>query len=133
VPRLVAALGLEDPHETLAIFVRVFAEVWETDRAVIRRLQGLASVDPEFARVWRAREERRREGLRVIVSRLARQRQHPSRVSQRAIASDERMLTDVLYAIIAFETFDVIAGRERRFEAIGPVVHGLALRALGLG
>src|SRR5688572_28831803 len=70
VPRLVAALGLDDPGETLAAFVGVFAEVWQADRAVIRRLQGLAALDPEFARVWRTREERRREGLRAIVARI---------------------------------------------------------------
>jgi AcrR family transcriptional regulator len=132
VPRLVAALGLEDPHETLAIFVRVFAEVWDVDRAVIRRLQGLASVDPEFARVWHAREERRREGLRAIVNRLRSQQRRAAGVRQQPIAPDEELLTDVLYAIIAFETFDVIAGAERPFESIAPVVHGLALRALGL-
>jgi AcrR family transcriptional regulator len=133
VPRLVAALGLADPRETLATFVQVFAEVWQADRVVIRRLQGLAALDSEFARVWHTREERRREGLRMIVARLSAQRAGKSRVRADAISPDEAMLTDVLYAIIAFETYDVIAGPKRRFETIVPVIHRLALTTLGLG
>jgi AcrR family transcriptional regulator len=133
VPRLIAALGLDDPRETLAAFVQVFAEVWQADRVVIGRLQGLAALDSEFARIWRAREERRREGLRAIVARLSTRRTGKSRVRDDAISRDEAMLTDVLYAIIAFETYDVIAGPKRRFEAIAPIVHRLALTTLGLG
>jgi AcrR family transcriptional regulator len=133
VPRLIAALGLDDPRETLATFVQVFAEVWQTDRVVIRRLQGLAALDSEFARVWQTREERRREGLRTIVTRLSARPTGKSRVRQTAIARDEAILTDVLYAIIAFETYDVIAGPKRRFDEIAPIVHQLALTTLGLG
>jgi AcrR family transcriptional regulator len=133
VPRLVAALGLADPHETLATFVHVFAEVWQADRVVIRRLQGLAALDSEFARVWHTREERRREGLRMIVARLSAQRAGTSRVRADAVSPDQAMLTDVLYAIIAFETYDVIAGPKRRFERIVPIIHRLAFMTLGLG
>ncbi len=131
VPRLVAALALNDPRETLATFVQTFADVWQADRVVIRRLQGLAALDPEFARVWRTREERRREGLRAIVARLLGQRPSASRARAAGISDDESTLTDALYAIIAFETFDVIAGAKRPLEAVAPVVHRLALAALG--
>jgi hypothetical protein len=112
--------------------VRVFADVWQTDRVVIRRLQGLAALDPEFARVWRTREERRREGLRAIVTRLVRQRAK-GRARGNAISSDEALLTDVLFAIIAFEAYDVIAGPKRRFDTVAATVHRLALATLGLG
>jgi hypothetical protein len=132
VPRLIAALGLADPRETLAAFVQVFAEVWQADRIVIRRLQGLAALDSEFARVWHTREERRREGLRTIVARLSSRQTGKSRVRADAVSPDEAMLTDVLYAIIAFETYDVIAGPKRRFEAIVPIIHRLVLTTLGL-
>ena len=123
VPRLVAALGLDDPCETLATFVQIFADVWQADRVVIRRLQGLAALDSEFARVWHTREERRREGLRTIVSRFGAERTGKS-------LRDEAILTDVLYAIIAFETYDVIAGPKRRFDAIAPIIHQLALTTI---
>jgi hypothetical protein len=42
------------------------------------------------------------------------------------------MLTDVLYAIIAFETLRRHRGPKRRFDAIAPIVHQLALTTLGL-
>lgn len=126
VPRLVAALELDDPLETLAKFVTTFADVWQTDRAVIRRLQGLAATERDFALVWHRREERRREGLRVIVGRVAERR------GRDAARYDVGLLTDVLFALIAFETYDVIAGPKRRLGAITPVIEQLALKALGL-
>ena len=126
VKRLVAALALPDPLDTLAEFVATFGAVWEEDRAVIRRLHGLAALDPEFGRVWHIREARRREGLRTIVSRLSgRRRGKPA-------AGEAETLVDVLYAIIAFETYDTIAGPKRTLEQVAPVVHELALKALGV-
>lgn len=127
VPRLVAALALPDPLETLAEFVATFGGVWQTDRLVIRRLQGLAALDPEFEQVWHAREARRREGLRSIVTRFGARGAGGSR------SSDDDTLTDVLFALIAFETYDVIAGPKRRLDRIAPIVHQLVLGALGVG
>lgn len=126
VPRLRAALELADPLETLDTFVATFADVWQKDRVVIRRLQGLAATDAEFARVWHRREGRRREGLRTIVARVLAKR------GRTAVVYDIDVLTDVLFALIAFETFDVIAGPRRRFEDIAPIIRQLAHKALGV-
>ncbi|HEX6535245.1 MAG TPA: TetR family transcriptional regulator [Gemmatimonadaceae bacterium] len=125
VPRLHAALALDDPAETLARFVATFAEVWQDDRLVIRRLQGLAALDPEFAQVWNAREGRRREGMRQIATRVS-----ASRARLRTM--DVETVTAALFAIIAFETFDAIAGADRDFQQVSPVVHQLARQSLGL-
>jgi AcrR family transcriptional regulator len=127
VPRLVAALELADPLETLSAFIATFAEVWQADRVVIRRLQGLAAIDREFARIWRRREERRRDGLRTIAGRVAERR------GAAGVSYDTDVVTDVLFALVAFETYDVIAGPERRLETIAPVVEQLARKALGVG
>jgi AcrR family transcriptional regulator len=124
VPRLVAALALEDPLETLDTFIATFAAVWEVDRTVIRRLQGLAAVDRDLARTWRRREARRREGFRAIVSRVVRGRAGP--LHRRDV--DAR--TDVLFALIAFETFDVMAGSARPFGRVAPTIHRLAVDIL---
>jgi AcrR family transcriptional regulator len=118
VPRLVAALALPDPLDTLAEFVVIFADVWQTDRVVIRRLQGLAAID--------RREARRREGLGSIARRIAAR-------SDSKKSDDVEILTDVLFALIAFETYDVIAGPKRRFETIVSVVQQLAFKAAGVG
>jgi len=118
VARLVAALALDDPEATLAEFVRTFADVWQEDRLVIRRLQGLAALDPEFAAVWDAREARRREGLRTIVARVG--------------VPDVEAATAALYAVASPEGFEAMAGAGRPFGDVAPVVLQLARRALGL-
>ncbi|HEU4631099.1 MAG TPA: TetR family transcriptional regulator [Gemmatimonadaceae bacterium] len=125
VPRLVAALALTDPAETLAEFVRTFAGVWQEDRLVVRRLQGLAALDPEFAQVWHAREARRRGGMREIATRVAAARPVPP-------ALDIEAVTAALYAILSPEAFDAMAGETRTYEEVAPLVLQLARRALGL-
>jgi AcrR family transcriptional regulator len=123
VARLTAALALDDPEDTLAEFVGTFAEAWQEDRQVIRRLRGLAALDPEFARIWEARESRRRDGLRQIVTRVAKQRRR---------GLDIAGATAALYAIVAFETFDAMAGTQQRFEHVAPTVLHIARGVLAL-
>lgn len=126
VPRLVAALDLADPAETLAGFVRTFAEVWAEDRLAIRRLQGLAALDPEFAQVWNAREDRRRGGMRRIAARAAAAR------GGAAPPLDVDAATAALYAIVSPETFEAMAGSDHTFADVAPLVLQLARGALGL-
>src|SRR3982074_3896857 len=57
------------PVTALHDFILVFARFWASDRDVIRRLHGLGAIDPEIAQSLRARNERRAQGLRVIVNR----------------------------------------------------------------
>lgn len=123
VPRLIAALELEEASDSLAAFVRTFAHVWEADRLVIRRLQGLAALDPAFARVWHAREARRKEGLRQIAMRVGGQ-------TRRKLDVDAT--TAALFAIASPEAFDAIAGSEYGYADVAPLVLQLARKALGL-
>jgi AcrR family transcriptional regulator len=126
VQRLVAALGLADPAETLEVFVRTFADVWQEDRLVIQRLGGLAALDPEFASVWHARESRRREGMRQIATRVAATRARTRR------PLDVEAATAALYAIVSPEGFEAMAGPGRTFSDVEPLVHQLARKSLGL-
>jgi AcrR family transcriptional regulator len=124
VMRLVDAMAFPDPEAMLASFVATFAEVWQADRLVIRRLKSLAGLDPEFADVWNAREKRRQFGMRHIATHVAASR--PA-----AEPFDVQTVADVLYAVIAFDAFDAIAGPDRPFEAVAPLVLELARQALG--
>jgi AcrR family transcriptional regulator len=124
VARLVDALALADPEATLAEFVRTFADVWEEDRLVVRRLHALAVLDPEFSAVWHAREGRRREGMREIARRVA-ARRRPSALDVDAAAA-------ALYALVSPEGFEAMAGPERTYADVAPIMHDLARRALGL-
>src|SRR5205814_1272129 len=77
---LAAAGGMEqmplvfqqpDPRAALAAYIRLFARFWEADRPVTRRLRALAQLDPDVGQVIRARDERRRQGVRVLLDRWA--------------------------------------------------------------
>lgn len=123
--RLATAFRQPRPLRALREFILTFARFWDSDRLVTRRLHGLAALDPDFARVIRAREERRREGLRVLVGRIAELHGRPT-----ADAFDETI--GILWTLISFETLDSLAGETRAFEEVAPTIYRLALAALGL-
>src|SRR5947209_959103 len=101
--QLATAFRQPDPLEALAEYITVFGRFWNSDRLVTRRLRGLAALDSDFEQVIRARDERRRHGLRVIVRRLVERHGQPT-----PEALDEAI--NVLYTLISFECFDTLAG-----------------------
>jgi AcrR family transcriptional regulator len=113
-----------DPLDTLGAFIAGLVRFWNTDRLVIRRIRALATLDPEFAHVLAGRDERRREGLRVVLRRLANAYGRPAPDAVEGAV-------DVLRALISFEMLDALAGEERSLEEVAPEVHHLALAALG--
>jgi len=123
--QLAEAFRRPDPLDALTEYIAVFGRFWNSDRLVTRRLRALAALDPDFEQVVRARDERRREGLRVIVRRLVDKYGRPA-----PAAFDETV--DVLYTLIGFECFDTLAGPTHNLEEIAPVVQQLARAALGL-
>jgi AcrR family transcriptional regulator len=79
---LASAFRQPGPLDALDTYIAVFSRFWGADRLVTRRLRALAALDPDFEQVVRARDERRRHGLEVLVRRLAgkyaRQSKQPS-------------------------------------------------------
>lgn len=123
VQPLRAAFARPEPLEALDAFVAAFCGFWASDRVALRRIRGLAAVDPEIEQSVRARDERRREGLRVIVGRTAKQHR---------IARPLDEAVDVLHALTSFETFDALAGASRKTgEVLGLIVE-LVRADLGL-
>jgi AcrR family transcriptional regulator len=114
-----------EPLAALEEYIAVFARFWEVDRQVMRRLRAMAALDADFEQVIRSRDERRRQGLRVLVARIAGQYGHPS-----SDAFDEAII--MLYTLTSFECFDMIAGPERTIEEVAPVIYRLARAAMGL-
>jgi AcrR family transcriptional regulator len=123
--RLAGAFARPDPLEALAEFIAAFGRFWSSDRLVLRRLRGMASLDPDFEEGVRARDERRRGGLRVLLGRLAEQYGRPAPESL-----DEAV--DLLHTLTSFETFDTLAGPARSPEEVVPLVQRLARAAIGL-
>ena len=105
-----------DPEAALARFVSTFGRFWTVHRTLHRRLRALATLDPRLGRTLDARQEWRRQGLRVIVGRLR--------------APDATI--DALFALTGFETFDLLAGPTRSPAEVAPIVLRIARAALGL-
>ena len=106
-------------EEAIRGFIAAFAGFWAADRLVMRRLRALAALDPDVGAVIDARDQRRREGLTVLASRL------PEGAGP---AAEEVVRT--LFALTSFETFDALAGPDRDLAAAVPAVTRLALAAL---
>ena len=119
---LADAFRQSDPHAALARFVAIFARFWTAHRPIHRRLRALAALDQGLERTLRARQEWRRQGVRVIVGRL-RERSGPA-----AAATEETI--DALFALTAFETFDLLAGPTRTPAAVAPFVLRIARAVL---
>jgi AcrR family transcriptional regulator len=123
--QLSTAFCQTEPLEALEAFVALFSHFWEADRLVMRRLQALAALDPDFAQVIQARNKRRLEGTRVIVGRFADRYEH-----LRGETFDE--VVRVLYTLLSFESFDTLAGPTRSIEEVAPILFKLAQSALQL-
>jgi AcrR family transcriptional regulator len=121
--RLAAAFTRPDPLDGLDELIATFACFWGADRRATRRLRSLAALDPDFAQVVHARDERRRQALGVLLGRLAASRDLP------AASLDEAR--DMLFTLTSFETFDSLAGSTRSPEDVVPLVSRLARAILG--
>jgi AcrR family transcriptional regulator len=108
--QLPTAFQQPDPKLALDQLIQIFARFWSSDRLVMRRLRAMAALDPELDQVLRERSEGLRRALRVIVSR------HKGPAAQNADT------IDLLFALISFESFDLLAGPERTPEQVAPIV-----------
>lgn len=120
---LADAFRQPDPEQGLARYVATFGRFWTAYRQLHRRLRALAALDPALDRTLQARQEWRRESLRALVERLRK---------QHALAAELDETIDVLFTLTGFETFDTLAGAQRRPADVTAVVLRLARAASGL-
>jgi AcrR family transcriptional regulator len=111
--------GLQKLHE----FIEVFVDFWASDRDVIRRLHALGAIDAEIGQGLRARNERRRNGLRVILELY--QRYHPF------VATEEPIMLDSMHILTSFETFDALAVPGRTAEETRTIITRIADLTIG--
>lgn len=123
--RLAGAFQQEDPLVGLSMFIGTFADFWASDRLLLRRLNALAALDPELADTLSGRFAGRRQGLRVLLGRLAHDHGRP-----RPEAFDEAV--EILYVLTSFETFDAVAGPEGEAAKVAAVLNRVALAAMDL-
>ena len=119
------ALQKDEPLDALNDFITVFGYFWTADRMLIKRLHAMMTLDFEVAKAHAARQERRRDGLRVIVERLH------EKYGFRADLPFEEII-EIVNTLTGFETFDALAGTTRSPNDVVPTVQKLILEVLGL-
>jgi AcrR family transcriptional regulator len=120
-----AAFGQPEPVEALAEYIALLCHFFASERLVFHRLRGLAILDPDLERALADREEFRRNGLRVILGRIADTHSRPA-----PALFDETLA--VIHALTSFETFNTLTANGRTPQDIGRLVHRLALATLDL-
>ncbi|MGO4533793.1 TetR/AcrR family transcriptional regulator [Leifsonia sp. 2MCAF36] len=120
---LPGAFAKEDPLQALTAFIDCFAQFWQADRDVMRRLRALAALDPDVRAVIESRDERRRRGLSELAGRIL-GASHPASAPGTEVVSQ-------LLAVTSFETFDTIAGADNADLTVAtPAIVQLARAAL---
>lgn len=110
-----------DRELLLEAFVKVFTDFWSQDRLFIRRIHGLAAIDPEFGAALEARNRRRRSAAARIVDRL-------SGGNDASDAEDRTKRSAVLCALTSFEFFDLLAEGSGTLEDAAHLVLTLVKR-----
>jgi len=123
IPQLPSAFQQRDPMLALDRLIEIFAHFWSSARVVHRRLRAIAVLDPELLQALADRNELRRRGLRVILSRLA----------TRAESQPIDTLVDLLFVFSSFESFDMLAGGDRTPDDVVPIVKQAAAAILRSG
>jgi AcrR family transcriptional regulator len=89
------------PELMLKGFVEIFSTFWSRDRVLLRRIHGIAAIDPEFGSVLEARNQRRMFASTRIVDMLDRQSGINLENKEQRIAT--------LHALTSFEFFDALS------------------------
>ncbi len=118
--RMRVVMTQSDARQMLTGFVEIFVGFWRKDRLLLRRVHGIAAIDPEFGVAVEARNQRRRGAAARVVGLLAKQRG--------GVAGPER--ASALYALTSFEFYDAVAeGCANEAEA-ARIVQSIVERAL---
>jgi AcrR family transcriptional regulator len=95
-----------DPEVMLDGFVAVFTGFWRKDRMLIRRIHGIAAIDPELGAAVEARNQRRKKAAARIVERIVIRLDAPGMSTE---LQDRQRRAAALYAMTSFEFFDALA------------------------
>jgi AcrR family transcriptional regulator len=115
------------PDLMLRRLIDVFCAFWASNRIVMRRLHGMAAIDPEFAQVMDARHARRRKAVTAVVGRL-----HEADIAPSSSFSSDAFI-DLLVMLTSFHTFESLAGSSRTTEEVAGMIVEFARLALNPG
>lgn len=112
-----------DADNMLTGFVEVFTGFWAKERMLLKRIHGIAAIDPEFGSAVEARNRRRQMASTRIIERL-------DKSGSRNGAEEAKRRVAALYALTSFEFFDALAEICVNLELAGSSVLLLVRKAL---
>jgi AcrR family transcriptional regulator len=120
--RIREVMAKSDPHSALEQIVAIFCDFWSVHRGALWRLHAASASDPEFEESLRARNERRRHLLSVLVGRMIeRGDNRPEVVTE---------LADVLFALTSVAFFWELTAGGRRTDEVCGLIQALAVDAV---
>ncbi|MFL6605107.1 MAG: TetR/AcrR family transcriptional regulator [Steroidobacteraceae bacterium] len=120
--RLPEAMAEQDPRAALQRLVGIFCEFWYFNRHMLGRIIGAGVADRRLQSAMRARNERRRKLLAVIIKRL--------QAAGRARPEVCEEVVDVLFVLTSHAVFAGLADKGRSVEAVCRLVQNLAISTL---
>jgi AcrR family transcriptional regulator len=107
----------------LAAFVDVFTAFWAKDRLLLRRIHGIAAIDPEFGQAIAERNARRKMAATRVIERLdaGRPETRPEEKARKIAC---------LAALTSFEFFDVLAESCGSVETAAGSIYPLTKKAM---
>jgi AcrR family transcriptional regulator len=101
IQRMRNVMQAENPKLMLSGFIEIFSAFWAKDRLLMRRIHGIAAIDPEFGAVVEARNKRRMFAATRVIEML-------NQRSRTANGGKDARIA-VLHALTSFEFFDAFA------------------------
>ncbi len=122
--RMRSVMTAADPESMLKGFIEILSSFWSRDRLLIRRIHGIAAIDPEFGAVVEARNQRRRLAGTRVIEMLDRKRGRD--------AADKKQRIATLHALTSFEFFDALAESCGNADEAAHLLPGIVQRAISI-
>jgi AcrR family transcriptional regulator len=120
--RLREAMSDADPQTGLRRLIEIFCDFWSSDQHAIASLHQASSGDPEFEASIRARNERRRGAISVLLARMVER----SEIRAEAVVD----LTDLLFVLTSFPVFAELTAGGRPKEAACALIEAVTEDAI---
>ena len=117
--RIRDAMAGPDADAALQQIVAIFCDFWRGAPTALWRIHAASASDAEFAESLRARNERRRQLLSVLIGRMADGKDIPAKVT-----SD---LIDTLFALTSLSFYSELAVRGRTADAVCQLIQSLVM------
>jgi AcrR family transcriptional regulator len=115
--------GKPDPLDAMDAFIALFGKFWTESLSVHTGLRAAAMQDPELAAAMVLRNERRRQGLTVLVKRIGERHELP-------LPREETV--NALFVLLSFDAFHAMAGPDRTPRQVVPRLRRLVRQILGV-